>query len=395
MSDYCEICESLVLLQTECPATDVIMISAQSAAASSAATVGVQPFGVVVSSGVALGGLAEPESAFLLLTDSAGASSTAPRMEVVSLLGSTVRSKSAVSVWPDEEVTDNVVVHGGVAGIDTPLELTAQATATSSLPHIRGQATELLTASVAVSGHVQALGLEEAAVGSVAASSVLPWAERVVDVLCVVQSSASDYVEGSSTPSLDILTSVVSAHSDAQANCVLNTLVSSRIVALVDMWYIDLRAKAWVMNTETTAVCWYDNYAFESIMSWGGRELAVGAEGIYELTGDSDHGRDIDATVVSGFVDFGTPQTKRLDNMYFGYTSDGTLAMKAEVYDSGHPPSVYILEERAAEAPRNTRVTPGKGLWGRYWRLTLGNVSGADFDFRDADVDIAVSSRRI
>ena len=121
----------------------------------------------------------------------------------------------------------------------------------------------------------------------------------------------------------------------------------------------------------------------------------MGPDSIHELTGNSDNGQKIDSLVESGFTDFGVAQTKRLDNMYFGYTSDGQIAVQTEVYESGSTPSTYLLEERDANAPRNSRVTPGKGLWGRYWRLTITNVDGADFEVHDATVDIAVSTRRI
>ena len=171
--------------------------------------------------------------------------------------------------------------------------------------------------------------------------------------------------------------------------------ITSSADGLSDVWFKDPTSKAWVMNTETTAVGWYDNFSFESIVSWKGRELAVGPDGIHELVGDTDNGVRIDSFVESGFTDFGATQTKRLDNMYFGYTSGGQIAVKAEVYESGHPPSTYLLEARDANAPRNSRVTPGKGLWGRYWRLTISNVDGADFEVHDASVDIAVSTRRI
>ena len=94
-------------------------------------------------------------------------------------------------------------------------------------------------------------------------------------------------------------------------------------------------------------------------------------------------------------MDLGTAEVKRVDNIYFGYTSPGQLAVTVETKDSGHSPAKYLLEKRAATAPRNSRVTPGKGMWGRYWRFTVQNVDGAAFEVHDATVDIAVSPRRI
>ena len=172
-------------------------------------------------------------------------------------------------------------------------------------------------------------------------------------------------------------------------------LLESTAEVSSDVWYKDPGRVAWLMNTETTAASWYDNFDFESIAQPPGKVLAVGPDGLYELGGPTDSGEQIDAEVVSGFADFGAAQTKRVDNLYFGYTSEGRISVTTETYESGHLPSTYYLEQRDASAPRNSRVTPGKGLWGRYWRMTIRNVNGAEFEVHDATVDIAVSTRRV
>ena len=123
--------------------------------------------------------------------------------------------------------------------------------------------------------------------------------------------------------------------------------------------------------------------------------LAVGPDGLYELVGDTDDGAPIAAELVGGFTDFRRPHQKRLDSMYFGYTSAGVLSVTPEVLESGYPPIEYELEQRSATAPRNTRVRPGKGLFGRYWRVTFRNKDGTSFTVHDITADIAVSARRL
>jgi hypothetical protein len=153
---------------------------------------------------------------------------------------------------------------------------------------------------------------------------------------------------------------------------------------------------AWVINTETAAAAWYNNFDFESIAQPNGANaLAVGPDGIYEMTGSDDDGVKINSTVQSGFTDFGDPHQKRVDAFYFGYTSTGQLSETVEVMDSYKNPATYILEQRSASQPRNSRIQVGKGLFGRYWRMTLNNVDGADFEISDASADIAVSNRRV
>jgi hypothetical protein len=237
--------------------------------------------------------------------------------------------------------------------------------------------------------------LLEAVTSSANATDLIAVARRRTDatLASTADSTSSAYPSGETETYLLFSTADGTSSMQVQNNAVL--FISSSADAASDVWFEDPSSKAWVMNTETTAMGWYDNFRFESIVSWRGRELAVGPDGIHELTGDSDNGRMIDSLVESGFTDFGAAQTKRLDNMYFGYTSNGQIAVKAEVYESRYLPYVYFLENRSANAPRNSRVTPGKGLWGRYWRLTIANVDGADFEVHDATVDIAVSTRRI
>jgi hypothetical protein len=275
-----------------------------------------------------------------------------------------------------------------------PQLLVSAAQASSSITSANTSANVVVTSSSSAKSFAS-LGLLEAVASSVEATSLVAVLQRRVIVDATSSAAAASSAYPSDTPETYLLISTANGTSLVQSRSDAVLVISSYAEAASDVWLNNPNAKAWVMNTETTAMSWYDNFGFESIVSWKGRELAVGPDGIHELTGNSDNGRRIDALVESGFTDFGVAQAKRLDNMYFGYTSDGQIAVKTEVYESGFPPSTYLLERRNANAPRNSRVTPGKGLWGRYWRLAITNVDGADFEVRDASVDIAVSARRI
>ena len=174
-----------------------------------------------------------------------------------------------------------------------------------------------------------------------------------------------------------------------------NAILASYANAYDRIIYKNPDAKALLTNTETTAAWMYNNFDFESVLSWMGVEIAVGPEGIYELTGDTDEDQPIDSYVQTGYMDFGTDKTKRLENIYLAYTSDGRILITPEVYESGHSPMMYALEQRQADAPRNSRVTPGKGLYGRYWRFTVANEGGSNFEIHDLSADVAVSTRRV
>ena len=389
----CEICESVALATSSCPATDVIMVRIEVANATSSMVTAPQPQGVVVSAGA--GTSSTVIDAYAVLVNSANAASTVNHMMVITdLLRDSARGVSSVVHGLNQmaeaaaNATDEILV------ADASQLLGSAAQAMSSIAGA-GTIADVFVESKGEAKSFASLGLLEAVTSSANATGLIAVLQRRVDVTATSTAAATSSADPSGTPETYLLLSTANGTSLVQVQTDVVLSISSSAEATSGVWFKDPTSKAWVMNTETTAMGWYDNFSFESIVSWKGRELAVGPDGIHELTGDSDNGQKIDSLVESGFTDFGVAQTKRLDNMYFGYTSDGQIAVKTEVYESGSPPSTYLLEERDANAPRNSRVTPGKGLWGRYWRLTITNVDGADFEVHDATVDIAVSTRRI
>ena len=393
MSDYCEVCESVAVATSSCPATDVIMVRIEVANATSSMVAAPQPQGVVVSAGA--GTSSTVIDAYAVLVNSANAASTVNHtMVITDLLRDSAPGVSSVVQSLNQmaeaaaNATDEILV------ADASQLLVSAAQAMSSIAGA-GTIADVFVESKGEAKSFASLGLLEAVTSSANATGMIAVLQRRVDVTATSAAAATSSANPSGTPETYLLLSTANGTSLVQVQTDVVLSISSSAEATSDVWFKDPTSKAWVMNTETTAMGWYDNFSFESIVSWKGRELAVGPDGIHELTGDSDNGQKIDSLVESGFTDFGVAQTKRLDNMYFGYTSDGQIAVKTEVYESGSPPSTYLLEERDANAPRNSRVTPGKGLWGRYWRLTITNVDGADFEVHDATVDIAVSTRRI
>ena len=393
MSDYCEVCESVALATSSCPATDVIMVRVETANATSSMVAAPQPQGVVTSSGAGTSSVVI--DAYAVLLNSANAASTVSHtMVITELLRSSASGVSSVVQGLEQMAEAAAHATDEILAADASQLLVSAAHAMSSIAGA-GTIADVFLESKGEAKSFASLGLLEAVTSSAHATGLIAVLQRRVDVLATSSAAATSDASPSGEPETYLLLSTANGTSLVQVQTDVVLSISSSAEATSDVWFKDPTSKAWVMNTETTAVGWYDNFSFESIVSWKGRELAVGPDGIHELTGDTDNGQKIDSLVESGFTDFGVAQTKRLDNMYFGYTSDGQIAVQTEVYESGSPPSTYLLEERDANAPRNSRVTPGKGLWGRYWRLTITNVDGADFEVHDATVDIAVSTRRI
>ncbi len=392
MSDYCEVCEGVALATSSCPATDVIMVRGETANATSTMVAAPQPMGVVPSAAVASSSVVIDAYAVLINSGSAG-STVSHTLVVTDLLRSGANGVSSVVQALNQMATSTASATDQILSSEASQLLVSSAQAMSALT--ANTAADVFAASTGDASSFASLGLVEAVTSSAEATGMIAVLQRRVDVDATSSANAASTAEPSTAPETFLLLSTATGTSLVLLQTSATLAITSSADGLSDVWFKDPTSKAWVMNTETTAVGWYDNFSFESIVSWKGRELAVGPDGIHELAGDTDNGQKIDSLVESGFTDFGVAQTKRLDNMYFGYTSDGQIAVKTEVYESGSPPSTYLLEERDANAPRNSRVTPGKGLWGRYWRLTISNVDGADFEVHDVSVDIAVSTRRI
>lgn len=390
MSEYCEIVEELVVATSSCPATDVIMVQSSVGNGISNTLPGItQP--TITESGDATSQVSV-EAYAMMINMAEAHSDVSPSLVVTSLISGAAQGKSSLIAAFNEMAESVANAEDEIAAMDVPQLLLSAAQATSALVANTVavfQADEGAKATSSV-----ALGLLETAAAGADASSMVVLLRRVEESVTSTAEGTDDVV-ATTEPQAFLLLSSGEAASMVMLQSSSQLLLESTAEVSSDVWYKDPGRVAWVMNTETTAVSWYDNFDFESIAQPPGKVLAVGPDGLYELCGSTDSGEQIDAEVVSGFSDFGVAQTKRVDNLYFGYTSEGRISVTTETYESGHPPSTYYLEQRAAGAPRNSRVTPGKGLWGRYWRMTIRNVDGADFEVHDAAVDIAVSTRKV
>lgn len=175
---------------------------------------------------------------------------------------------------------------------------------------------------------------------------------------------------------------------------VLSTMLEGVATVSEVLWAADLLARAWVLNMETAGLTTYDNYEFSSMVEHNGVLYGVSPAGVFALNGSTDNGRDIAANVKTGFMDFNMRETKRMSDLYVGYTG-GDLECDVESYDGPQEVYTYQLEEREANAPRNNRMKIGKGLSSRYWRIDVKNVNGADFQLYNIEANIGRSNRRL
>jgi hypothetical protein len=148
-----------------------------------------------------------------------------------------------------------------------------------------------------------------------------------------------------------------------------------------------------VMQAATVALTQYNNFNFNSAARFNGVDLVAGPTGIFALGGARDDAALIDATVRLGVTDFGTAKLKRVNMVYLGYRSDGSMRLRVivdeqDAYD-------YAVETRDTNSIHGNRIPVGKGMRGTYWQTELGNVAGADFDLDYLQLMALPLSRKI
>ena len=390
MTDMCEIAESLGTATSSCPDTTVAVMVYEAGAAISGVTLG---FVLGVSS-TGVGSTAASPDHYALLVSTAAASDDV----LTTTLLSTSEESSAAG---RSEVTITIPLSVSAAGVaESAITLEVPPHVLTSIGVAASAAAPVLVFEKALTSSAQAAStltvyLAESAASSASGTSATSHSLVATTVVTSVATAASAAPFVSLVPNLEVLESIGATSSVISAKTDWTVVQETGASAASTVLFKDPGRVAWVMNTESTAMSWYDNFDVESIAQVGDTTIAVGPEGIFELVGDTDDGETINAVVRSGFRDFGTANTKRLDTIYIGYVSSDTLAALVRVKDSGHAASYFEMEAREASAPRTSRITPAKGLWGRYWQIELRNASGGPFTVYDMDADLAVSQRKL
>lgn len=248
----------------------------------------------------------------------------------------------------------------------------------------------------------ETLTLSEVTVGR---SGVVDEVEALATFSDAQDDASSDFVDAAATFSAQIEQSGVQSEdvldtvafvTDAEAVSIGQDAFEDALTFSDATFYKDPSATAWVMNTETAAPYWYSNWQFSDMIQVGDKVLAVGPEGLCVIGAGTDAGETIDAAVQYGFTDFGTDQKKRVPEFVFGYTAETPMGITVETYGQGYPPYEYSLSaQRLSEQPNNGRLTPGKGLNARYWRIEIHNTDGGAFSVNSITASLAVSSRRL
>ncbi len=152
----------------------------------------------------------------------------------------------------------------------------------------------------------------------------------------------------------------------------------------------------WTAATDTLGMSRYRMPAFRAIAPVAGELMAVGETGAYARAGADDDGAPIDAYVRTGLHDFGSEFLKRVDHLYVGYVSGGSMQVDVGETSAGDESTYsYTMPPRAATAPTHGRIRLGRGLRSLYYRLTLRNTDGEPIRITRAGVDVNNTGRKV
>jgi hypothetical protein len=145
-----------------------------------------------------------------------------------------------------------------------------------------------------------------------------------------------------------------------------------------------------VVNYATSATSVYTGLEFNSYFTFGDRRYGVARDGLYELTGDTDDGAPIEATVDLGQTDSGTTLAKLASECYIAAGSAGELYLRVTANGAK-----YLYRARTSSADMQLhRVDLGKGLRANFFKLELLNTDGDDFTFDRLEFRAAATNRR-
>ncbi len=152
----------------------------------------------------------------------------------------------------------------------------------------------------------------------------------------------------------------------------------------------------WVLNTETNASTRYENYPFNSMAVVGNLYFAANEDGLFQLGGSDDDGSPIVSSMLTGKLDFNSPNFKNVRDAYIGYTSAGRIILKVVTTQAGvEKQRYYELKGTVAGKHREGRIALGRGIQSLYWQFELVNPDGDDFEIDQANFEVIRLSRRV
>ena len=146
------------------------------------------------------------------------------------------------------------------------------------------------------------------------------------------------------------------------------------------------------INLSSLSVTQFCDYSYNSFFEIAGKYYGASDAGIFELTGNTDNGTNIDSFFELVLSDFGISNMKRIRSVYVGGESDGALTLT--VKNDENNLRLYVLNLTSGNKQSGAKVGVGRDGISRYWQVRIDNVSGCYFAVDSIEVLLTVLGRK-
>lgn len=186
------------------------------------------------------------------------------------------------------------------------------------------------------------------------------------------------------------------AQASDQAFGTLNAFTLTQDIAYAeDEILLDsLSAQAWVSHSKTWAMSRYSPFNFEGVAVINGKVHLYNDQGVFVMDGA---GENINATIETGYLDFGDQLTHPL-SAYLEYQASGpykSLEIQVSTTQSGSIKQYnYLMPNEQADYLTNGRVVFGRGLRGRHFGFKI-NINAHSAQINALSIEHIPTRRRI
>lgn len=309
--------------------------------------------------------------------------------QIIAQGGARVSGTAGISVnWTVQVATGGARVSGTVL-LQSPADFTGTSavvvTSTATAGGTHSTAADSITEATSTAERGLVFDLAGASSAAAVSEAAAPRAffEAVASTVAAVGDASAYRLIELLASSLGQLTGSVNAAAvySVTADSIAQIASSLQFVAS----YVD----GWAYNLNTGAPSFYEGFNFNSFAQVGNAYYGCSDTGIFLLAGDTDNGVPIGALITTGTN--GAKGIYRVDAVYAGARSAQPMNLTCRVEGVEY---TYAFRS-ATDSMEPTRVTPGKGLRGRYWQYEISNQDGADIEIDSLEAQLAVSGRRL
>jgi hypothetical protein len=167
----------------------------------------------------------------------------------------------------------------------------------------------------------------------------------------------------------------------------LTAPASGASVVLISSGFERVISCGWALNLTTKAATQYSGFDYTSFAGGYGTK----ADGIYGLTGDTDNGTEVEASIGLSRINFGSMIAKRIPKIRLGVASEQPMVVT--IATPGYPNGYSYEAKRSSSEIIEQQAEPGKGLSASWFDIILSNNAGADFLLESVSVVVAFPTR--